>query len=80
MNPDVSHLRVFGSMCFRHVSEQLKRKLDDKSQAIILIGYHSTGAYKMYSPYDEKLVINRDVLVDESKWWNYNQWLVQHEQ
>lgn len=28
LKPNVSHLRVFGSMCFRHVTEQLRKKLD----------------------------------------------------
>jgi hypothetical protein len=33
-------------------------KLDDRSQTMILIGYHQTGAYK---------------LLDESKEWNWGQ-------
>ena len=66
----MSHLRVFGSMCFRHVPEQLRRKLDDQSEAIVLIGYHLTGAYKLYSPIEDKLVINRDDIVDEIKGWD----------
>lgn len=64
---NVSHLRVFGSMCFMNVPEQLRKKLDDKSQIMVLIGYNSTGAYKLYSPNNDKLLINQDVLVDESK-------------
>ena len=65
--PSVSHLRVFGSMCFRHIPEQLRSKMDDRSEAMVLIGYHLTAAYKLYSPIEDKLVINRDVRVDESK-------------
>ena len=72
VKPNVSHLRVFGSMCFRHVPEQLRKKLDDRSQIMVLIGYHSTGAYKLYSPNDDKLVISRDIVVDESKGWNWS--------
>ncbi|XP_058776809.1 uncharacterized protein LOC131651158 [Vicia villosa] len=34
---------------------------------MVFIGYHSIGAYKLYSPDDDKLVININVLVDESK-------------
>jgi len=26
---DVAHLRVFGSICYKHVLDQLRRKLDD---------------------------------------------------
>lgn len=28
--PHVSYIRVFVSLCFRHVSAQIKRKLDDR--------------------------------------------------
>lgn len=68
---NVSHLRVFGSMCFRHVPRQLRKKLDDRSQTMVLIGYYSTGAYKLYSPNNDKIMINRDVLVDERKGWEW---------
>src|ERR1044072_10006899 len=71
--PSVSHFRVFGSMCFKHVPEQLRRKLDDQSEVMVLIGYHSTGAYKLYSPIKDKLVLSRDVCVDESKGWDWSQ-------
>lgn len=43
----VQNLRVFGSLCFKHIPHQMRRKLDDKSQAMILVRYHSTGAYKL---------------------------------
>lgn len=78
--PNVIHLRIFRSMCSRNVPEQLRKKLGDQSQTMVLIGYHLTSAYKLYFPNDDKLVINRDVLVDESKWWNWTQESVQHEQ
>lgn len=51
-------------------------KLDDQSQVMVLIGYHSTGAYKRYLPNNYKVMINRDVLVDESKGWDLSQGLV----
>ena len=71
--PNVSHLRAFGLMCFRHVPEQLRKKLDNQSEIMVLIGYYSTGTYKLYSPNEDKLVISRDVLVDENKGWDWSQ-------
>ena len=68
--PSVSHFRIFGSLCFRHVPEQNRKKLDDKAEPMILIGYHPTGAYKLYDPRMRKVVISRDVLIDETKGWN----------
>lgn len=47
---------------------------------MMLISYHSTDAYKLYSPNDDKLVISRDVLVDEIKGWNWTQGSIWHEQ
>lgn len=44
IKPNVCHLRIFGSLCFRHVPEQARRKLDDRSVLMILQGYHPTGA------------------------------------
>lgn len=40
--PNVSHLRVFDSVCFRHVSAQNIRKLEDRIEHMVLLGYEST--------------------------------------
>lgn len=69
--PSVSHFKIFGSLCFKHVLEQLRRKLDDRAKSMVLIGYHPTGAYKLYNPKMKKVLVNRDVLIDESKSWDW---------
>jgi transposase InsO family protein len=43
--PSVKHLRIFGSLCFRHIPDEKRKKLDDKSEQLILVGYDATGAY-----------------------------------
>ena len=68
--PNVSHLKIFGSLSYKHVPEQVGKKLDDRSDPMIFIGYHPTGAYKLYDPKGKKIVISIYVIVDESKWWN----------
>ena len=40
--PSVSHMRVFGSLCYSHIPDQRRKKLDDKSQAMVFVGYDST--------------------------------------
>jgi len=70
VKPSVQHLKIFGSLCFKHVPDQLGRKLDDKSQVMIMVGYHSTGAYKLYDPNSKKIVFSKDVKFDETKCWN----------
>lgn len=62
--PTLEHLRVFGSLCFKHVPNE-RRKLDDKSKPMILIRYHETRAYMLYDPAKKKICINRDVVVNE---------------
>jgi len=60
-------MKVFGSLCFEHVPDQLRKKLDDKSQPMIMVGYHSTVAYKLFAPKNKKIVFSKDVKFDESK-------------
>lgn len=37
VKPSLNHLKVFGSIAHRHVLNQLRRKIDDKSSQMILI-------------------------------------------
>ena len=69
MKPSLSHLKVFGSITHRHVPDQLRRKLDDKSSQMILVGYHSTGGYNLFDPVKKQIVINRDVIIDDVIRW-----------
>ena len=70
VKPSVQHLKFFGSLCFKHVPGQLRRKLDDKSQVMIMVGYHSIGAYKLYDPNNKKIMFTKDVKFDETNCWN----------
>ena len=63
---DYAYLKVFGSVCYKHVLDTKRKKLDDKSRVMLLVGYHSTGAYKLYSLVNNKVEFNRDVIVKES--------------
>ena len=42
------HLRVFSPVMYRHVLGQLRKKLDDKGEMMISVGYHSTSGYKFF--------------------------------
>jgi len=52
-------------------SEQLRKKLDDKSTLQIMIRYHNTSGYKVYDPISKNVVVSRDVYVDESTNWDW---------
>lgn len=69
IKPDVSNFKVFGCLCFRHVPEQLRKKLDDRSERMVFLGCHLTGSYNLYDPRAQKVLMSRDVLFDEARWW-----------
>ena len=65
--PSVKHFRIFGSLHYRHVPDQKRKKLDDKSEPMIFVGYNSTGSYKLYNPKIKEVLFGRDVYFDEAK-------------
>ncbi|GAU33702.1 hypothetical protein TSUD_148530 [Trifolium subterraneum] len=67
----VTHFKVFGSLSYKHVPDARKKKLDDKSEPMILVGYHRTGAYRLYNPTSDKIEISRDVKVLENESWDW---------
>jgi len=42
-------------------------------KVMIFVGYHPTGAYKLYDPINEKMLLSRDVLVLENESWDWKQ-------
>ncbi|KAK2388142.1 hypothetical protein QL285_061854 [Trifolium repens] len=70
VRPSIGHFKVFELLCLRHVPTHCRRKLDDKSQGMSFLSYHSTRAYKLYSPTRNKMVTCRDVQFDKAKSWN----------
>ena len=59
-------------MCYKHVPDARRRKLDDKSEPMILVGYHKTGAYRLFNPVNEKIVLSRDIVINENSAWDWN--------
>ncbi|XP_014506332.1 uncharacterized protein LOC106766088 [Vigna radiata var. radiata] len=71
VKPDVKHLKIFGSLYYKHVPEQLRKKLDDRGIPLILIGYHVTSGYKLYDPIICATSFSREVKVDEAREWQW---------
>jgi len=65
-------LKVFGSICHKHVPDSRRKKLEDKSEAVILVGYHNIGAYRLLDPHSKKISISREVKVLEEEFWDWN--------
>ncbi|KAJ1704767.1 hypothetical protein LUZ63_004546 [Rhynchospora breviuscula] len=71
--PSVAHLRVFGCIAYTLLSAQNRRKLDQKSEKCIFIGYciQSKG-YRLYNPETKKIIVSRNVMFDENMSWKWN--------
>jgi hypothetical protein len=68
---NVSHFRIFGCVAFAHVPTEMRRKLDDRSERCIFVGYiEESRAYKLHNPITQKYVIIRDVQFKEDEAWD----------
>ena len=59
--PEVSHIRIFGSIVYCHVPDE-KRKLEQTAEKGFLMGYSENAkAYRIYIPKSRNVVVRRDV-------------------
>jgi Integrase core domain/GAG-pre-integrase domain len=62
---NISHLQVFGCICYVH--SQHAGKLDPHARKCVFIGYRSyKKGYKCYDPTSKRMYISRDVRFDET--------------
>ena len=62
---------MFGCVAYAHIPKELRRKLDDRSQKCIFVGYsEKSKAYRLYNTITKKYVISRDVLFKEEEEWD----------
>lgn len=67
----VTHMRVFGCVAYAHVPDELRRKLDNKGEKCIFVGYsEESKAYRLYNPTTKKVIISRDVQFVEDEAWD----------
>eukprot|EP00253_Pinus_taeda_P028092 PITA_28092 len=60
--PDISHLRIFGSPVYMHVTKDARKKLDLIAEVGIFVGYTDTPHnYRVYFPYSRKTVVRWDI-------------------
>ena len=71
--PGLKHLRVFGSLCYAHVPNPQRQKLDLASNRCVFLGYGSCEkGYRLYNITTEKVIISRDVVFNEEASWDWN--------
>ena len=64
--PDVSHVRVFGCIAFKHIPDAKQRKLDKKSCKCVFVGYpEGTKGYKLYDLEKKSFVRIPDIIFQE---------------
>ncbi|XP_027181738.1 uncharacterized protein LOC113780119 [Coffea eugenioides] len=64
--PFVGHLRVFRCIAYSHISDQLRKTLDDKGEKCVFIGYSEVSrAYRLYNPVTKRVIVSRDMNFDE---------------
>jgi Reverse transcriptase (RNA-dependent DNA polymerase) len=70
--PNVAQLKVFGSIAYGKIPDPKRTKLEDKSKKYVFIGYNEKSkAYKLYDPIEKKLMISRDVELNEEARWDW---------
>ncbi|CAM6116227.1 unnamed protein product [Calypogeia fissa] len=65
--PDVRNFKVIGSTAFVHIPKERRDKLGSKSISAVLVGYDDQSkAYRCFDPNTQKILISRDVVIDET--------------
>ncbi|CAL8131459.1 unnamed protein product [Prunus armeniaca] len=68
----IAHLKVFGSLCYVHMPNELRQKLEPKSVKGVFVGYATCErGYIIFDPISKKLTLSRDVTFDEEGSWNW---------
>ena len=66
--PDISHLNIFGSFVYIHVTKDARKKLELTVEVGIFVGYIETPHnYLVYYPDSRMIVVRRDIKFNEVK-------------
>jgi hypothetical protein len=64
--PVAHQLRTFGCVAYVRNSSSNLKKLDDRSQPMVFIGYErGTKGYHVYDPISQQVRVTRDIVFDE---------------
>jgi hypothetical protein len=69
--PDVSHLRIIGSLVYTHIPKEKRLKHESHTNLGIFVGYTDTDRLiKIYDPLKRTIKSYRDVVIDETLRWS----------
>lgn len=71
--PNISHLKVFGCVCFARTETAGRKKLDDRTRMLVHLGTEpGSKAYRLLDPVTRRIVVSRDVHFTEEREWNWS--------
>ena len=64
----MSHIRIFGSVCYCHVHADNRKKLDPSGEKGLLVGYSEIlKAYRVYIPACRRIIVSRNVQFNDDR-------------
>lgn len=64
--PDMSNIRIFGTICYNHIPADHRKRLDAKSSKCIMLGYGTSHhTYRLWDIELNKLLVGRHVIFNE---------------
>lgn len=66
VKPNLSNLRIFGSICFNHIPAAKRSKFDVKSTKCFMLSYASNGSYRLWDIQANKMIVGRNVIFNEN--------------
>ena len=67
----VSHFKASGCISYAHILEELRKKLDKRSEKYHFLAYsEKSKAYRLYNLDTKKFLISRDVKFLQYRSWN----------
>lgn len=72
--PNLSHLKIFGCVCYARTESVGRRKLDDRSRSLVHLGTEpGSKSYRLLDTTRKRIVVSRDVVFDERLQWNWEE-------
>jgi len=72
-NPNMAHLWICRCVAYAQVHEVKRKKHDNLDEKYIFIGYsEESKAYKLYNPLIKKVVVSKDVVLNEAEAWSWS--------
>ena len=80
--PEIKHLRVFGSDAYLNIPKEKRKKFDEKSKKLILVGYDGESSnYRLWDKQEQKIYTSNDMDFNErSNITHENNSRAQHQQ